>query len=388
MKSVFPIQSRDFSILTCIESNVSTGVIYVASTSVEDILIPETTEHTRGSFTAYGWALHPLKSVEGRLMGVKATFIAHMHMGGVTPLPSAIIRLLTTQVPACADRIQTYLRQHGCPPYIRRVAGKITHEHFDSKEKVYSIHFIAKHAPSTRQCRNKSASQKMIGSMWCTDLRTHLSMYPFGYVIETNPASVVRVEMRPDGMGIRIYTEKSEMDGKTVELKIRQNQDCPPGGKPQFSWNGVVLLNVNDQQQQQEVRADLNSVSVEKQEDKKKKRMSTIVTGHDSELSMANQGRLKRVIVYLNARLLFALIDNHMNTTAVEGANYKVKSGPIVFMLHSNVKYPFSIQEQRRDSHVIVISEDLAFTAQQFAFVALLMAVCYYFGKFSCKCSI
>lgn len=294
MKSVFPIQSRDFSILTCIDSNVSTGTVYVASTSVEDIMIPETTEHTRGSFTTYGWVLQPLKSVEGRLMGVKATFIAHMHMGGVTPLPSAIVRLLTTQVPACADRIQTYLRQHGCPPYIRRVAGKITYEHFNSKEKVYSIHFIAKHAPSTRQYHNKNASQKMIGTMWCTDLRTHLSMYPFGYTIETSPQSVVRVEMRPDGMGLRIYTEKSEMDGKTVELKIRQNRDCPPGGKPQFSWNGVVLLDNNDLQQEQlqEVRADLNSVSTktDKEQLKKIKRMSVIVTSHDSEPGVMNQG--------------------------------------------------------------------------------------------------
>lgn len=60
---------------------------------------------------------------------------------------------------------------------------------------------------------------------------------------------------------------------------------------------------------------------------------------------------------------------------------------PIESMLHSLLN-TFLVQEQRRDSHVIVINEDLAFTAQQFAFVILLMAVCYYFGKFSCKCSI
>lgn len=247
MKSIFPIQSRDFSILSCIESNVSSGTIYVASTSVKDELIPQVSHHMRGSFLTYGWALEPLRSTQHRLIGVKATFIAHLDMGGITPLPSAISRLLTNELPVCIDRVQNYLRQNGCPPYIRRVAGKITLEAFDDKEKQYTIHFIAKHAPSARQYRSRNTS--VLESMWCTDLRTHPSMYPFGYTIETQPIIGVRVEMRPDAMGLRIYTEKAEMDGKTVTILIRQNRDCQPGGKPLFNWNGTVILNG-------EVRAD------------------------------------------------------------------------------------------------------------------------------------
>ncbi|CAO3616426.1 unnamed protein product [Mucor hiemalis] len=243
MKSIFPIQSRDFSILTCIESNVSNGTIYVASTSVSDELIrPTASHHIRGSFMTYGWMLEPLRSPQQkRLIGVKTTFIAHLDMGGTTPLPPSIARLLTTEVPSCVDRIQNYLRQNGCPPYIRRVAGKITLETFDDKEKQYQIEYIAKHSPSARQYRSRN-STTVIQTMWCTDLRTHLSMYPFGYTVETQPEFGIRVEMRPDGMGFRIYTEKEDMDGQTIGVLIRQNRDCSPGGKPLFSWNGTPLI--------------------------------------------------------------------------------------------------------------------------------------------------
>lgn len=155
MKSLFPIQSRDFSVLTCLESDVKDGRIYVASTSMTNELIPVTSQHMRGLFLTYGWVFQPLKSTQHRLIGVKATFIAHLDMAGVTPLPSAIARLLTSEVPACIDRVQNYLRQNGCPPYIRRVAGKIIKETFEDKEKEYVIEYIAKHAPSARQYKSR-----------------------------------------------------------------------------------------------------------------------------------------------------------------------------------------------------------------------------------------
>ncbi|KAG2236798.1 hypothetical protein INT48_006982, partial [Thamnidium elegans] len=281
MKSLFPIQSRDFSVLTCIESNVTTGGIYVASTSVSDELIPPVSHHMRGSFITYGWALEPLRSTQHRLIGVKATFIAHLDMAGVTPLPSAISRLLTTEVPACIDRVQNYLRQNGCPPYIRRVAGKIILETFNDKEKEYQIQFIAKHAPSARQYRSKNTS--VLQSMWCTDLRTHPSMYPFGYSIETQPVQGIRVEMRPDTMGLRIYTEKNELDGKTVQVFIRQNLDCKPGAKPTFYWNNLLLNEQDVEDERIEARAD-ESITVTKETGKEERRNSHVVILND-ELS-------------------------------------------------------------------------------------------------------
>ncbi|KAG2198515.1 hypothetical protein INT47_008619 [Mucor saturninus] len=317
MKSLFPIQSRDFSILSCIESNVSSGTIYVASTSVVDELIPPVSHHMRGTFLTYGWALEPLRSIQHRLIGVKATFIAHLEMGGTTPLPSAISRLLTNELPVCTDRVQSYLRQHGCPPYIRRVAGKITLEAFDEKEKQYTIHFTAKHAPSARQYRSRNTS--VLESMWCTDLRTHPSMYPFGYTVESQPETGVRVEMRSDAMGMRIYTEREELDGQTVTVCIRQNRECLPGGKPMFQWNGTVLLN---DVEEEEVKTDVDVPTI--QEDKP----------HDDRIEQPNN------------------------------------------------------KDGRRNSHLVILSDDLTFTGHQFSFVILLMVICYYLGKFSCRCSI
>ncbi|KAL7313001.1 hypothetical protein PS15m_008703 [Mucor circinelloides] len=254
MKSIFPIQSRDFCILTCIESVVATGAIYIGSISVEDELIPENTEHIRGKLNAYGWALKPItRGKQGQWMGVQATFIAHMNMGGSgatpLPLPSAIVRLLTTQ--ACADSIQTYLAVHGCPPYIRRVAGKITYEEFNVRTNQYTIRYIAKHAPSPRR-HHQQQKQKMIGSMWCTDVRTHQSMYPLGYSIETNED--VRVDVRPN-IGLRIYTEKDELDGQTVELVISKHTT---GSEPQFYCNGIeVCAVIKDAKNQDIAKNDL-----------------------------------------------------------------------------------------------------------------------------------
>lgn len=259
MKSLFPIQSRDFCILTCIESAVATGAIYIGSVSVEDELVPEHTQHIRGRLNAYGWALKPItRGKEGQWMGVQATFIAHMNMGGSgatpLPLPSAIVRLLTTQ--ACADSIQTYLAVHGCPPYIRRVAGKITYEEFNVRTSQYTIRYIAKHAPSPRRHhQQQQQKQKMIGSMWCTDVRTHQSMYPLGYSIETHRD--VRVDVRPN-IGLRIYTEKDALDGQTVELVISKHTS---GSEPQFYCNGIeVCAAVKDAKNQDIAKRELTDL--------------------------------------------------------------------------------------------------------------------------------
>ncbi|CEP08703.1 hypothetical protein [Parasitella parasitica] len=249
IKSLFPIQSRDFSVLTCIESVAATGAVYIGSISVEDDMIPENSRHIRGTLFAYGWALKPItlaKDDNKWKMGVQVTFIAHMNMGrssaGTTtpqqhlPLPSAIVRLLTTQT--CAASIQAYLTANGCPPYVRRVAGKITFEAFDVENHQYTVHFIAKHAPSLRrhqQQQQQQQKQSIINSMWCTDIRAHHSMYPLGYTVETNQN--VRVDIRPN-VGLRIYTENDNLDGQMVQLVISKHTT---GNKPQFFCNGMEV---------------------------------------------------------------------------------------------------------------------------------------------------
>lgn len=234
MRSMFPIHSRDFSLLNAIDSDPATGSIYVASASVSDNMIPEAKTHVRGRIFVYGWALHPIRRGKSSI-GVQVTFVSHMELEGTAPLPPAIVRQLTMDVPSCVDRVQWYLRQHGCPPYIRRVAGKITHESFDSKDKSYRITLIAKHKPSHH---HQQKQQKDAISLWCTDIRTHTSMYSCGFNVTTQPSQGVRVELRADDMGIRIYTEDDTMDGCAIEAAIIPN---PPGSTPRYTCNGVSL---------------------------------------------------------------------------------------------------------------------------------------------------
>lgn len=232
-RSIFPIHSRDFSLLTTIDSDPSTGAVHVATASVSDSLIPETKEHVRGRILVYGWVLEPVKNNQGKPAGVKTTFISHMELEGATPLPPAIIRLLTNEMPACVDRVQWYLRQHGCPPYIRRVAGKITQETFDSRDKVYRVTYIVKHAPSRRRQQGPMDNQ-----LWCTDIRTHPSMYASGFNVDLVPSDGVRVELRADEMGIRIYTMQASLDGQTVTVTLTPS---PPGSEPEYLCNGQPL---------------------------------------------------------------------------------------------------------------------------------------------------
>lgn len=102
-------------------------------------------------------------------------------------------------------------------------------------------------------------------------------MYPFGYSIETEPNEGIRVEMRADALGVRVYTEKEELDGQTVRVVIRQNRDCLSGGKRVFYWNGKVILNEEEKKKsgliEQKVLNDDTVVVVKQHKGKKNKKI-------------------------------------------------------------------------------------------------------------------
>ncbi|KAI9272013.1 hypothetical protein BY458DRAFT_509225, partial [Sporodiniella umbellata] len=198
MKNLFPIQNRDFSILTSIETNINTGAVYIASISVEDNLIP-VRSCTRGTYVTYGWALIPTSH------SVRVTFIAHLNLSGLTPLPPSIVRKLAFTLPSCLLKIKEYLEHTGCPPYIRRVAGKIVLEEY--KDNDYTITYIAKHTPSRRN-----------HSSWCTDLRIHSSAFPEGFQFNIFPKEGVKVVSKQGGL--RIFTETVALEGEKISLTI------------------------------------------------------------------------------------------------------------------------------------------------------------------------
>lgn len=218
MRSVFPINSRDYSLLTQIDSDARSETIHVVSTSVTDHLVPENDAHTRGRMLIYGWTFQAVRKgaddndddeqKKQQRTGVKVTFIAHMDPAGATPLPSAIVRLLTSEVPLCVLRVRDYITNAGCPPYIRRVAGKVMKEHYDPETHHYTLSYIAKHLPS-RHHHNEQT--------WCTDIRLHRSVYKDSFTATTKQDDV-SVVTQP--AGVRVYTKSSSLDGMLVEIDI------------------------------------------------------------------------------------------------------------------------------------------------------------------------
>ncbi|KAI7860186.1 hypothetical protein BDC45DRAFT_96001 [Circinella umbellata] len=382
MRSIFPIHSRDFSLLTMIDSDPVSGTIHVASTSVSDGLIPVIKPHVRGQIVVHGWALRPIKGNKG----VELTFVSQMELEGSTPLPPAIIRQLTMEVPACVDRVQWYLRQHGCPPYIRRVAGKITQEQFDSKEKTYRISFTAKHKPS----------QNRQHSNWCTDIRTNPSMYGSGFNVQVTPAEYTRVELRADDMGIRVYTMDDAVEGHLVEVAIIPNL---PGSGPKFTWNGQSL---KEEKKEEEKEKNIPTVKVERVRVSQEEHSDQQQQKHQEETMPATMPPTPPLLATpeheekLEPSILLPPSSKqsqlHSDQRRLEPLNTKWDPSEAWFhSLHdSRVTTPTTATSRdfmkRRNSHVLVISDELSFTGPQLSVIFLLMALCYYMGKFSCRC--
>ncbi|KAI8342357.1 hypothetical protein BC941DRAFT_509274 [Chlamydoabsidia padenii] len=227
MKSIFPINSRDYSILTQIDSDARSKTIHVVSTSVTDSITPEMDAHTRGRMLIYGWTIQA--DTHG---GIKLTFISHLDLAGTTPLPSAIVRLFTTELPLYVHRVEHYLLHSGCPPYIRRVAGKVLTEDYDPDTHNYNMTFIAKYLPARRQD----------GSTWCTDIRLHSSVYK-GFKVTAVPQDGV-VVIKDKG-GIRIYTNKNN-SGATINVNVIPAEE---DGLQQDSVTTSVHLQDSDKQE-------------------------------------------------------------------------------------------------------------------------------------------
>ncbi|KAI9315737.1 hypothetical protein BX666DRAFT_346758 [Dichotomocladium elegans] len=382
MRSMFPIHSRDFSVLTAIDSDPATGTVYVASASVTDNLIPEEKTHVRGKIHIYGWVFSPMRNERGRPSGIRVTFVCHMDLEGTAPLPPAIIRQLTMEVPSCVDRVQWYLRQHGCPPYIRRVAGKITQEIFDSKDKSYRISLIAKHNPSHHYAQRDESTKT-----WCTDIRTHTSMYNCGFSVHTVPETGIRVELRADSMGIRIYTEDENLDGTIIEAAIIPN---PPGSATRYMWKDVSLKEEPKEAPEASImlprtfndKLDApitpNSPSQIREDGIEQCQEELGATPSLSLSSKPVTTRQRNRPVQADTEQIFP---NSLHET--HRKNYQKSTLETPTMTTIFPKEEFRTQN---NNHMLVITDELTFTGQQLSVILLLMAACYYMGKFSCRC--
>ncbi|KAI7886802.1 hypothetical protein K492DRAFT_155732 [Lichtheimia hyalospora FSU 10163] len=199
------LATNTFNAIISIDTDLSSGVITTATSSISSTKEPVE--------RIDGWVFKP-NSNEG---AVNVIWISNLQQ---------------QNQPLLIKELENYMDQFGCPPYIRRVAGKITHESFESNTGQYDVVYIAKHELSTRASSNKQQQQQR----WCTDIRVHnSSRYPAGVNMTLSPDTGMRVEMTSSKTSIRIYTTSSDMEGQHVSIRIL------PGTDNQYTCNGVSL---------------------------------------------------------------------------------------------------------------------------------------------------
>ncbi|OZJ02021.1 hypothetical protein BZG36_05225, partial [Bifiguratus adelaidae] len=207
LRGIFPLNNRDISAITTIETDPVTGIIFHVTTSVNDPLVPKDPKCVRAHAEMMGWIFSPKYDSVGNTIQVDVTFICQLDLKG--NIPSAIVRILTSEIPRCVSRVDEYLQKFGCPPYIRRVAGKITEENFNVNSSSYEVTYLARH----------DGSQKRYGE-WCTDVRVGKKTYPHGFEVVVVPEAGVWVDIIPEKNAVRIFTVSSDMEGKLVKFAI------------------------------------------------------------------------------------------------------------------------------------------------------------------------
>lgn len=241
----------NYTVTSTIETDTTLGTIYTASTSVEDAHVAPGTLQMR----LYGWIFVPIKDDQGRRC-VKTSIIWDS-AGCFTSNPMS--------------RLGRFLSNSGCPPYIRRVAGKVLHEELlmvnddsstaggdddddgmdgnedndsnvglsnstleKARKPIYSIKYVVKHEPSHSYRARKSNPERN----WCTDIRIHSSsMFPFGFEVSVSPTSGTRVDVSEQH--IKIFTTSPEMEGKQVSVTVVTSHSG------RVTCNGALLFVLN-----------------------------------------------------------------------------------------------------------------------------------------------
>jgi hypothetical protein len=215
----------DVSAITSIETDPITGTVYTATTSVTDQQVPPDGHRIRAHTDLYGWVFKPKFDKQGRTLSVLVKFICNMDFK--YSVPDAWIDTSLRSI----SHLHHYLTQYGCPPYIRRVAGKVVHEDFDTITSKYQMVFIAKHQPSSSY-RARKQNQT---SSWCTDIRFHQTLFPHGLDIHVDPPQ--RVQVSFSQRSIKVFTVDDSMDGQQLTVTLLPISD-PQQTNSTYKYNG------------------------------------------------------------------------------------------------------------------------------------------------------
>ncbi|KAI8060151.1 hypothetical protein BC940DRAFT_312715 [Gongronella butleri] len=370
-------QGDSFTVISTLDTDSSNGAIISASTSVDD---PQVHPGTRQVQLA-GWVFVPRKDTKG----VSVSFIIDNHT--FQPMPAL-------------KGLFHYLSHHGCPPYIRRVAGKVTHEQFDGQTHAYAIEYIAKHEPSASYRARKQQPEKN----WCTDIRLDLAhTYPAGYDLAVSPQAGTRVEVAESY--IKVYTSNAEMEGKQVSLAITASKAY------KITCNGVVALHVKGADQS--LQPQQPQPSSPAMAESSSSTASTPASPMPSNLSLQSTATVKpqqqqpaikepkqpvmpptppMATPTLSAADVPASEPKTSATSATSAstttATHQRTSSTTIIDDPTQVDVPkgYVLVPQHQSNNIVIISEDLTFNGQQLAVMFIAMVICYYCGKFACTC--
>ncbi|OAD78593.1 hypothetical protein PHYBLDRAFT_157590 [Phycomyces blakesleeanus NRRL 1555(-)] len=178
----------------------------------------------------------------------------------------------------------------------------------------------------------------------------------------------MKIELRPDAMGICVYTEGDVLEGHTIEIILMPSQDVPKG-ESRYSCNGQCIRTINTNTN---TNTNINPNTNTKAKSKSK--------------SKSNNNTLSRPPLTLEIPPLpfprkarKSLVQPPVELLPVPPWN--TPSEKPLAVEQSKLEEPV-----RRNSYVIILGDDLSFTGPQLSVIVLLMAVCYYMGKFSCRC--
>ncbi|KAI9491869.1 hypothetical protein BDB00DRAFT_468279 [Zychaea mexicana] len=397
LRNMYPVTNCDISAITTIETNSSTGTIYTASTSVNDPLIPASTKeangsnsgHIRGHTDLYGWMFTSNLGEGGRTKSVNVTMVCNLVYK--CHVPANVAKVMENEMLASVANVRNYIQKYGCPPYIRRVAGKVVEEDFEAKTGTYQVTFIAKHEPSQAYRQRKSG--------WCTDIRVHKSVYSGGLDVKVSPTEGTRVEMTSDHKSVRIFTTSSEMEGKRVVVLLTTENRSTGAEKD------VAFGSSSKQQQRQPGMEEEKNINVENEEVSLKEPAQLPSLQHQQQQSVlsatekVSTGQAEPAPVTPTSSTHSIL--NHplhpLQAASIAQTPPNDQQAPLsptafshISTASGNLQVPkgyMLVPQSHQSNNIIIISDDLTFNGQQLAVVFLAMVLCYYMGKFACSCS-
>ncbi|KAI8357905.1 hypothetical protein EDC96DRAFT_244951 [Choanephora cucurbitarum] len=346
--SHLPMAQVDFAAISSIETDPASGTVYTAACSVVDPQIPSNTDHIRASSDICGWVFRPSFNQQGKVSKVDVSFVYHIDFRHQIPAPILQDWIQLSLQPI--ENMKQYLTKNGCPPYIRRVAGKVVLETFDTVSNQYKLTIIAKHEPSDAyQARKRALSSKQ-KQLWCTDIRFHEIMFPHGLDIQVEPHEMIQFQVTTKGHKcLKLFTTEQAMDGKQISLTMSPLSPKKGRDAHSYCYNGELFPPTPS------VKPAAPSIDVSN------------TTAHAEKADKEIKD------------------EQLVEPTLQENTRKEMTENPV----QVPKGYVLVPENPSTRNNMVIITDELSFNGQQLSVMLLAMVLCYYMGKLtSCHCSV